>query len=257
MAHRFLSTLLLLVLPAASVPAPEDDALTRVLAEGGVHLDLENELCLVDARVGVTNELLEYLVVGPRGAAHESMFVVEAMPSLVNAALLALGVERGSNAKWSPVEPPPSQEERRKGAPVYDVTPPSGDGFFLYIAWIEQGELFFFRIEDVLTNLGTGTRMTRHRWVYLGSRFIEDEKGEEVFAADLEQNLVNVSFFHEGHTLLTAALPECVEQTIWMANPWILPPRDAPVKLVFTREPIRVLPEEWEAELDEALPEDE
>ena len=256
MANPFLIAILLAA-PVATTPSPGDDALTRALSEGGVHLDLENELCLVNARVGVTNELLEYLVVGPRGAAHESMFVVEAMPSVLNTALLALGAEPGSNAKWSPIEPPPSQAERRKGAPVYDVTPPSGDGFFLYIAWREEGEIFLFRIEDVLTNLGTGTRMKRHRWVYLGSRFIEDENGEEVFAADLEQNLVNVSFFHEGHTLVTAALPECVEQTIWMANPWILPPREASVQLVFTRRPIRVLPDRWEAQLDEAVREDE
>lgn len=248
----FLAALLLTAAPGAVAPPPQD-ALTAALAQEGIDLDLEAGFCLVDARVGVTNELLEYLIVGPRGASHESMFIAESMPSVVNTALLALGAEPGKNAEWRPVDPPPTREEQRKGASVYDVTPPSGDGFFLYITWKEGEEVFFFRIEDVLTNLVTGTRMKRHRWVYLGSRFIEDEEGNEVFAADLEQNLVNVSFFHEGHTLVTAALPECVEQTIWMANPWILPERGAPVRLVFARRPISTLPDEWAAGLSEAV----
>ena len=29
----------------------------------------------------------------------------------------------------------------------------------------------------------------------------------------------------EGNTLLTGALPECLEQTIWMSNAWLLPAR--------------------------------
>ena len=69
------------------------------------------------------------------------------------------------------------------------------------------------------TGPGTSRALTRHRWVYLGSRFQAPREGEpEVFVADLEQNLICLSFFFQGNTLLTAARPECEAQTIWIAN---------------------------------------
>ena len=68
--------------------------------------------------------------------------------------------------------------------------------------------------------------------------------------ADLEQNLICLSFFYQGNTLLTAALPDCEKQTIWVANSWILPPRGEPVSIVFARDELASLPAEW----IEALP---
>ena len=105
--------------------------------------------------------------------------------------------------------------------------------------------------DDLVSNLQTGRSMRRHRWVYLGSRFKSPRAGEpEVFVADLEQNLINIAFFYQGNTLLTASLVECREQTIWLANGWLVPPRGAPLELIFAREPIDRLPEAWA----EALP---
>ena len=52
-----------------------------------------------------------------------------------------------------------------------------------------------------------------------------------------------IAFFAAGNTMLTAALEACVEQTIWLANPWILPPFESPVLFVFARERLDSLPE--------------
>ncbi len=225
------------------------EAITAALAAEGVHIDFEHRAVRVGAQVLVRGELLEYLLVGPGGAAHESLFVTDVVPNVINTALLALGAEQGKNAQWIPVEPPPTLEERRAGKAPFTIVPPSGDGFYLYAAWREGDETFFFRIEDLVANLDTGRSMRRHRWVYLGSKFLTDRDGNEVFAADAEQNLVNVSFFRAGHTLLTPSLPECIEQSIWVANAWLVPPREAAVELVFAREPLAALPPEWEESL--------
>ena len=94
--------------------------------------------------------------------------------------------------------------------------------------------------------------MRRHRWVFLGSRMVQprpDGDADEVFAADLEGNLINIAFFEQGNTLLTAALPECVEQTIWHPNCWLLPERGSPVELVFARERLITCPPDVEARL--------
>jgi hypothetical protein len=92
--------------------------------------------------------------------------------------------------------------------------------------------------------------MVRHAWIFLGSTFIEPRPGQgEVFAADLEQNLVNLTYFREGHTLATAALPDCEDQSIWIANAFLLPEREQRVRLIFSRGPLKEPPAEWSAKL--------
>ena len=260
MKRTALSCLVLLVLLgalASRAPSAQDEgtqeaeiALQAALAKAGIRLDLERGMCAIPARVLVRDELLEYLLVGPRGSAHESLFATDVMPSLLNTALLALGAERGTNARWVERDPAPTEEQRESGVSPVEVTVPSGDGFYLYALWKEDGEVYFHRVEDLLRNLKVGRTMRRHEWVYLGSRFAEFEKGEpEQFVADREQNLINIAFFSEGNTLITAAREDCLEQTIWISNPWMLPERTWPVLFVMSREPAAAAPEEWVAAL--------
>jgi hypothetical protein len=236
---------------------PDAQAVARTLEESfkkqGIHLDLEKHLCWIPVTIDVRDDLLEYLLVNPKGAAHESMFTTNVVPSLLQTALLALGVERGKNALWKARVPAPTAEEMRAGVQLYTVEPPEGDGFYLYAAWRAQGETYFYRVEDLLRDLETGRSMRRHRWVYLGSRWARTRKetSEESFMADLEGNLVNIAFFEQGNTLLTAALPECLKQTIWLTNAWLLPERGTDVVLIFARERLAALPPEIETQLPE------
>jgi hypothetical protein len=213
--------------------------------------------------VDVREDLLEYLLVNPRGAAHESLFVTEVVPSALNGALLAMGAVPGTNAIWRPREPAPTPEEIAEGERPYTIEPPKGQGLYLYAAWREGTEKYFLRVEDLIRNLESGRSMRRHPWVYLGSRMVRlrsraapetseepaartktpEEETKEIFAADFEGNLVNIAFFEQGNTLLTAALPECIQQTIWLANGWLLPARGSSVTLIFARQPLAVLPE--------------
>jgi len=234
-------------LPAQDQGAEARAKMDAVLAEQGLRLDLEHGLLAMPATVLVRDALLEYLLVGPSGATHESLFLTGVRPSLLNTALLLFGVQPGENAR---LEETGASDER--GRPQRRVLAPHGDGFLLYAAWREQGELYLYRVEDLVGNTATGRTLRRHRWVFLGSRFAALRAGEpEVFVADVAGNLVNLSFFFQGDTLLTAALDECVEQTIWAPNAWLLPPRGEPVSLIFARQPITALPAGWA----EGLPE--
>ncbi len=254
-----------LALLAGLVGGPQDPAATagpltaeqeRLVAElelQGVAFDPARGLCSIGAEVEVQDDLLEYLLVGPAGAMHESAFATGVQPGVLNVALLALGVEPGSNATWKLKEPRPSEEQLSAGESPYDVHPPAGDGFYLYVGWREGEEVFFFRVEDVLRNLATGRAMQRHRWVYLGSRMVPDTGGEgQVFAADVYHNLVNVAYFADGYTLITGSLPECLEQTIWMVNGWLVPARGSQVRLFFSRSRIDHLPPELAAMLPQS-----
>lgn len=230
--------------PAAASARQELEA---ALAKEGMRLDLERGRVGVPASVLIKNELLEYLVVGKNGQMHESLFLSDVRPSLLNAALLLTGVEPGQNASFEP----DGTDER--GRPRRKVHAPSGDGFFLYAAWREAGETYLFRVEDLVRNLDSGRCMRRQRWVYLGSRFAPPLPGKpEAFLADVEGNLVNLSFFFQGNTLLTSSAEECESQTIWAANEWLLPPMGEPVLLVFARQPLAALEPDWLALLPEA-----
>lgn len=243
------------VVAAAQQPAADVSAkLREAFAAEGILLDAARGFASVPAEILVRGDLLEYLVVNPRGAVHESAFLTSVAASRINAALLALGVQPGRNARWQRKDPPPTLEEIRDGAPAYDITPPEGDGFYLYVAWKLDGETCFHRMEDLILDLRTGATMRRHRWVYLGSRMLKlrGDESQEAFAADLEGNLINIAFFEQGNTLLTGALPECIDQTVWQSNFWLLPERESPVELVFAREKLLQCPADVEARLREA-----
>jgi hypothetical protein len=198
--------------PAAE-PAKQDraGALERLLASlaaEGVHLDLSEGHVSIGASVLMRDQLIEHVLCGPGGATHEGLFLTEVTPSLLNAAVLALGTTPGQNATWKLIEDapksepapgtdaPPSDEQgdepggepsddpsdetppaddtpgdgRGPDRPEYKVTPPSGDGLYMHATWREGDEVYFFRIEDLIANLETGRSMPRHKLVYLGSR---------------------------------------------------------------------------------------
>jgi len=218
-------------------------ALAEVLRQGGVTVDFESDAIAIPTRLIVTHDLLEYVLVGPNGSGHESLLTTEVLGSMMHAGLTAVGVGQGKNAAYVEVDPQPTEEELRAGAKRYSMTYPSGDGIFPYLAWREGEEVYFVRVEDVINNAVSGRTMDRHRWVYIGSRFAKlREDSPEVFMADAEQNLINLAFFTEGNTLCTASLPECEIQTIWSANPWVLPPPGEPVRLILSHERLSSLP---------------
>jgi hypothetical protein len=242
----FLAGLLALVSSGSGPPrvadAQEEELLDSFRKEGLV-LGREEGFVALPATVQIKNDLLEYVLVAPNGAAHESLFLTRARASVLNAALLLLGAEPGRNARWVPLEGGGDGGQAADGRPRRRLEPPQGDGFYLYVAWREGEEVYFYRLEDVIRNLESGRSLRRHRFVYLGSRFAQlDPKASEAFLAEVTGNLINLAFFFQGDTLLTGALEECNEQTIWAANEWLLPPTGARVSLVFARRPLAVAP---------------
>ena len=245
----------------SSAPLPVQDRepdLTKLFEAQGITLDRAGGVVSIPVDVCVRDALLEYLLVGQNGAAHESLFTTPVAPSLFNTALILLGAEPGKNASWRPKEPRPSEEELLNGVSPWVVEKPTGSSFYLYVGWRQSGETYFYRLEDLMRDLSRGHGMARHAWVYLGSRMIRsgdrEKPDEEAFAADLYGNVINVSFFSEGYTVLTAALQECVEQTIWMPNAWLIPDRGERVRLFVSKNRIESVSPSLAATLPEVAP---
>lgn len=220
--------------------------LAALLEEQQIAADFDAGWVAIPCEVVVRGDLLEYLLVNSKGAAHESLFGTEVVPSVLNTALLGLGVAPGRNARWIRREP-----DGADARPAFETQPPEGDGLYLHAAWKRGDELHLYRIEDLVLDRSTGAAMRRQKFVYLGSSMVRTAAdAPPVFAADVEGNLVNVSFFEEGRTLLTTSAPECVRQTVWLPNGWLLPQTGERVQLVFARSRLSSLPDK----LAERLP---
>ncbi|MEM9802960.1 MAG: YdjY domain-containing protein [Planctomycetota bacterium] len=246
--------------PAPGAASEEDaaEALAAAFGAAGILVDRDAGALALPVRVEILNELLEYLLVGPLGAAHESLFVTDVDPSVLQTAILTLGVEPGTNVDYVPLDPPPTREEVRAGARTHEVVLPRGGEVFLYAVWresagpkdVETGAfpaetLHFHRVEDLVLDLVRGRTMRRHPWVWIGSRMIPGRRPDDPdqFAATATSNLLNIAFFSMGDTLATAALPECTSQTSWRPNVWMLPDKGTEVMLVIARQRLGEVPE--------------
>ena len=83
--------------------APDQEDLLGRFRRHGIHLDLERGLVGLPVTIHVRDDLLEYLLVGSGGASHETLLSTQVTPSVLNTALLLLGVEPGRNARWTPI----------------------------------------------------------------------------------------------------------------------------------------------------------
>ncbi len=233
-------------------PRPEDPAevarragtdreakkkLLRTFAEQGILLDAERGRIEIEGRMNHPHMPVEYFLTGKRGATHECLFVTEASPSLLTAAVFLLGLERGKNVEYREKNPPPTEEEMRSGVSPYETIPPSGNGLYVYVEWSEGEEVRQYRAEDLIQSDRTGRSLPRQSWVFLGSRFVRPARGDpEVFAAEVEGNLVAVSYFALGNQILTYPHPDAASQNAFTPNAALLPDRGSPVRIIFSRE---------------------
>lgn len=210
-------------------------SMLNALAEDGIRVDLEKKAIAVDAVVNRPDQLIEYLLVNPRGKAHEALLVVEVTPSLLNTAFLSLGLEPGTNATTEEIEPKPTLEQIEAGAPWFRVIPPTGPEVWLTASWKdpETGEAEEMAIEDFLIDVSTGLWIEGNKWYYIGGRTAAPYRGDPpAYMADLQGNLVSVPYMAPGNHLVTMHHERCADEENW----WIAkkcPPPGHPVELVF------------------------
>ena len=73
--------------------------LVQTIAEKDITLDPARGFGAIPADVTVRDDLREYLLIGPAGAAHEWAFMTPVSRNVLHVALLALGVVPGSDAE--------------------------------------------------------------------------------------------------------------------------------------------------------------
>ena len=219
--------------------APQD--VFAALAQSGIDLDLDRGTVSVPATFLILDDWLEYLIVTPQGKAHESLFQTSVRPSLLNAAILALGLEPGKRMRWENRVPQPTETELAEGVRPVLAVAPTGPQLFLYAEWTDGDEVYRYRVEDLVLKSNSRTAMDRTGWVFVSAPFVPDhprpdQERREVFGADRDGNIASLCFFANETHLLSSPDPDAIHQTIWTANPFLCPDKDTACTLIFSKE---------------------
>lgn len=229
-----------LPLAAQAVDPPRAAAdLKAAFAKAGIEVDLEGKKLTLRAKVSRPADLLEYLLITRIGKAHEALLVTEAQPSVLNAALLALGLTPGTNATYKEKDPQPSEEEIRAGADWLIITPPQGPQVWFTVAWKDADDKpHECTIEDWLMDLATGEGVEAGDWIYIGGRMAAPYRGEApVFIADLEGNLASSCYLDPGNHLVTLRHARARSDQNWWMTEACPPPGTEIALTIHTQKP--------------------
>lgn len=194
-------------------------AVIDVLAGMGVRLLLAESSLEVDGWVNMDRGPVEVFACAPGGKTHESVVVLDCVPSGLHAGLLALDLSPGR----------PFQQ-----GPDGVLQPPTGDGVRIEVRWTDDaGRSQVARAEDWIWNVAEERAMARAAWIFAGS-FLAPRKGrpgETDFAADMVKSLVTT--YHDATAILENPWPGA-DDTRYHANIHAVPARGTPVTIRFS-----------------------
>lgn len=189
----------------------------KLFEQEKIRVDLKAGTATIECTVNEPQDPIEYLLIHRKGKRHEALFWTMSKPSVLNAALLMIGLEQGKNASVVDKDPPPTPEEIEKGAEMSVVTPAEGKPYWMTVKWkTAEGRFAEYCIEDLLLDLSTQKPVADCTWVYLAGRMAKLYKNEpEVFVADFEGNLVSVCYLMPSNHLGTMAHKDARDDQNW------------------------------------------
>jgi acylphosphatase len=194
-------------------------ALSQAAQESELRVDRAAGVVIVPAVVAkqgkydVLKGAIEYVLVSREGKDYETLFITEARPEDVHAALLDAGLEPGAPA-------------RAGGAP-------EGPPVRILIEYDRGGKSVRRPAEEFVLHAKTGKPLETLPWTFTGSvKAFDPETKKEVFQCTLTKSLVGLHFTDPA-SLLQNARPEAAKENIYKARADELPPADTPVKVIF------------------------
>ena len=177
---------------------------------GSRRIVMEGETC-VDA-----NEALEWAVVMRGGRDYESVVMVDAAPSLVHFALVALGFEEGGGVE-------------RQG----DPNTPTGDKLVVHVEWEQDGSTITRRLEDLVWNDETEKPMCHTPFVFTGSMTIFDKQtGKSKYIADEEK--IVVALYRDPSAVLNNPMETGADDIFYVVHKKAVPPKGTKVKVTLS-----------------------
>jgi hypothetical protein len=230
----FLTASVALAQQPAEFKAPKQIA-PGVFEIGLVKLDEKTRIATVPAKVNMVDGLVEYLMVTPQGAVHESVLVSDAQPQDLHMAMLALGA-KGMGQDKSGKAP-----ERIDAAYLAKAPKLTGDQLTLSVTWKgadgqEQTapvEKWIVRRVPVPRKPSKVVPAEVGPWLYTGSYFYENRflaQNEGVFASVVTYPSALINNPRNGAN----------DDHMWFINTNTIPPKDTAVTLTIKLEPAAV-----------------
>lgn len=218
-----------------------------------IRVDAKARTVTIDAVMNSPPDPIEYLLIHRRGKRHEAVFVTKSKPSLLNAALLMIGLEPGKNATVTEKEPPPTLEQIQAGADPLIVTPPQGKQFWITVRFKDaEGKQVEHPVEDLIADIHAQEPVAVAEWIFLGGRMAPLYKNEpDVYVADFEGNLVSVCYLSPDNHLATMRHERARDDQNWWLTEFC-PPPETPVEFVFHAEQPKISKERQERVAREA-----
>ena len=203
---------------AAQSPSAEE-AFKKLLGSMGVQYLPELRRLEIAGWVNMQKGLVEVFACAPEGKTHESVVVLDCVPSGLHAGLLALGLESGT-----PVEVGTDGEYKL----------PTGDRVQVRVRWTgADGKEHTVRAEDWVRNEKAGRPMKPGAWIFAGSFMqpVSDNPEESTYAANYVKSLVTT--YHDASSILENPHSEGIDDTVYYVNEKAVPPAGTPVTVVF------------------------
>jgi hypothetical protein len=186
---------------------------------GTITLDLNARRVRVPGRINMTEGIIEYLaVMDRRGKLHESVLALDAQPSLLQLALILVGLEPGALAPGDPVTRKPPTLAKW------------GDPVALWVEWERAGKTERVPAAMLVFNRETQKPMEGNRWHFTGSFF-----GRNRFAADVTGSMV--ATWLDLRAMLNVSTqvgnPYQGPNLGYEVNTKVVPAVDTPIHLVF------------------------
>jgi hypothetical protein len=199
-------------------PGPDSRATADDLRKHGVVVDLERGLITLEAAFAQPTRVLEFIAVGVGGSAHESLLVVNALPSALARALRMCGLAEIHDPPYDPKDLP-------KESCAY-----------VYVTW--PGRAKPVRVEKLIKNIATNKPLAPGPFVFTASRpFIDSRTWDEHLAADLHKHMIVLTWNYAGEGVLACPDPEALSEHIWMPDTTLTPEPPSPATILISKEP--------------------
>jgi hypothetical protein len=195
--------------PAIPAMVEVEDGIYKL---GNIDLDLNRKTITMYGKLNMSYGLIELLACTKIGKVHESALVIDVQPVHLQTALILLGLEHEGGLRYQG-----------------DPRTPKGDRVRIWVEWdSDDGESERYRAEDLVYNRVTQSPMEHTDWVFSGSRI--NKNG--VFMAQAVGTLITT--FHDPDAIIDNPLPEGGDDTVYIVNTQIAPPKGTAVRMIIT-----------------------
>jgi len=205
--------------PVAAPESESEKALRELLSGMGVRYLRAERRLEVAGWVNMQRGLVEVFACAPEGKTHESVVVLDCVPSGLHAGLLALGLEPGE-----PVEIGTDGSYRQ----------PTGAKVEIHVAWTTiDGVEKRCRAEEWVWDQKHERAMEPAAWIFAGS-FLQKASADaasETYAANYVKSLVTT--YHDASSVLENPWQDGVDDTVYYSNERVVPPVGTPITVSF------------------------